>query len=114
MGSVGIGANEKESKPRENASHVSEVAGEGDQMAIDMVVCVIVVNNGINVLQDQVAECAFGASVGPRIVVNSEDQQGEGLVKFTGHFAVVSCLIIKLGASWRGGTVIDGGSNGSD
>ncbi len=45
----------------------------------------------------------FGASLGPRIVVNSKDQQGEGLVKFTRHFAVVSCLVIKFGASWRGG-----------
>ncbi len=50
MGSVGIGANEEESKPQENASHVGEVAGEGDQMAIYIVVCVIVVHNGIDVL----------------------------------------------------------------
>jgi hypothetical protein len=47
-------------------------------------------------------------------MVNSKDQQGEGLVKFMGNFAVVSCLIIKFGASWRGGTVLDDGSNGSD
>jgi hypothetical protein len=50
VGSVGIGANEEESKPRKNVSHVGEVAGEGDWMAIDIVVCVIVVHNGINVL----------------------------------------------------------------
>ncbi len=58
--------------------------------------------------------CFWCASVGPRIVVNSKDQQGEGLVKFTGHFAVVSCLVIKFGASWRGGIVVDGGSNVSN
>ncbi len=70
MGSVGIGADEEESKRRKNESHVSEVSREGDWMAIEIVVCVIVVHNGVDVLQDQVAECAFGASVGPRIVVN--------------------------------------------
>ncbi len=114
MGSVGIGANEEESKPHENASHVGEVTGEGDWMAIDIVVCVTVVHYGVDVLKNQVAECAFGASNGPRIVVNSKDQQGEGLVKFTGHFAVVFCLVIKFSASWREGTAVDGGSNGSD
>ncbi len=50
MGSVGIGADEEESKPRENASHVGEDAREGDRMAIDIVVCVIVLHNGIGVL----------------------------------------------------------------
>ena len=50
MGSVGIGANEEESNPCKNASHVGEVAGEGDWMAIDIVVCVIVVHNGVDVL----------------------------------------------------------------
>ncbi len=74
VGSVGIGANEEESKPCKNASHVGEVTREGNWIAFDIVVCVIVVHDGIDVLQNQVAECAFGASVGPRIVVNSKDQ----------------------------------------
>jgi hypothetical protein len=50
VGSVGIGANEEESRWHKNASHVGEVAGEGDWMAIDIVVCVIVVHNGVDVL----------------------------------------------------------------
>jgi hypothetical protein len=83
-------------------------------MGIDKVVCVVVAHDGIDVLEYQVAECAFSASVGSRVVVNSKDQQGEGFIELTGHFAVVSCFIIQFGASWRGDTIVDGGSNSSN
>ncbi len=57
VGSVGIGANEEESNPCKNASHVGEVAGEENWMAIDIVVCVIVVHDGVKFVKSGCGMC---------------------------------------------------------
>ena len=62
-------------------------------------------------MNNKVSEGAFGAGEGPGVVVEAKDELGEGLVFLAGHFAVVACLIVKFGATWGGGDIINGGGN---
>jgi hypothetical protein len=44
----------------------------------------------------------------------SKKHQATGLVECLRHFAVVPHVVIKFGDSWGGGTIVDGGGNGSN
>jgi hypothetical protein len=57
--------------------HVSEIARRRHQHTIDVVVGVIVVHQGINVWEDEVAEGTFGASGGSGVMVKPKNHQAE-------------------------------------
>ena len=44
-------------------------------------------------------------------MIEAEDKSSERFVELTGHFAVVASVVVEFSASWRGSTVIDGGSD---
>ncbi len=59
-------------------------------------------------------EGAFGASGGPGVVVKPKDHQAERCVEPPGHFAIVSCFVVKFSASWGVCAIVDGGGNSSN
>jgi hypothetical protein len=65
----------------------------------------------IEVLYDEIAEGVFGVVKGPGVVVEAKDKSCERLVELPGHFAVVASVVVEFSASWRGSTVINGGSD---
>ena len=74
-------------------------------------VSVPIIHHHIKVLNNKVLESMIGASKGPGVVVEAEDELGEGLVFLTEHFAVVACHIVEFVAAPGGGAVINGGGN---
>ncbi len=93
-----------------NIAQLSIFAWRRDGKAT-IVVDAVMVEESIDVPEEHIPKLSFASMGKEGSLWTVEDMPAKDLVELPWHLAVVPCVIVKFGAAWRGGAVVDCSGN---
>ncbi len=109
VGGACIGTNQQEYNPSKYDQNVTDNAARRHWFHIIHVpFCIIVIQKGVKVLQDQVLKGHLQRKTSPHVFVEAKNESAEWAVLLLHELAVLPHLIVEFCASWWGCTIIYG------